>query len=622
MKWAWVLTFGNSMNFKLHIPDSSCSSLSTHRLPIAICRLLFPRLGWLLPFVKRSGIAIFIGILCLLPLDSKSQYPQHYFRSPLDIPLNLSGNFGELRTNHFHSGIDIKTEQREGLSVYAVAEGYVSRIKVSPFGYGYALYITHPNGYTTLYGHLKSYSDKIRKYVKAEQYRMESFSVDLFPAAYVLPVVKGEVIGFSGNTGGSGGPHLHFEIRETETEKLINPLLFGFDVKDKISPSITGIWLAPLNDSSWVSGVQSIKNFSTKIHSGKSSLVETNPIGVYGDIGMAIHTSDALDGNSNRCGVYRIELLVDSIMVFAQTFDQLDFATNRAMNAHTIYEKFKKDRSSIHRSYRLENNPLDIYDNLLNDGILSFRDGHRHIVIYIVTDFKGNKSTLRFMIQSQKPTATKPNIESPPLAYFDFENENVLDMGEVKIAIDAYSLYEDLEFNMTKQTKMANAISPTFIIASPYVPLHSGYQLSINTGALSDRVKNKALIVRWDQDKDRIYPELSTYENGWITASPQYFGYFGVMVDTIAPSLSSIDFAANLKGRTMFSFRIKDGLSDIHEIIPRIDGKWALMEYDPKNSRINYYFDPEYIQHGKHSFELIIRDERKNETKYQGGFEW
>src|SRR5574343_176058 len=203
--------------------------------------------------MKALGVSLFF-FLWVCGLSAQTTYPQDYFRSPLDIPLNLSGNFGELRTNHFHTGIDIKTEQREGLKIYAAAEGYVSRIKVSPVGYGYALYITHPNGYTTLYGHLKSYAPKIDEYVKRNQYLLKSFSVDLFPTPEELPVTKGEVVALSGNTGGSGGPHLHFEVRETASEKLLNPMLFGFQIADKIPPTVMGIWIVPMNDTSTVNG--------------------------------------------------------------------------------------------------------------------------------------------------------------------------------------------------------------------------------------------------------------------------------------------------------------------------------------------------------------------------------
>lgn len=567
----------------------------------------------------------FLSALCLFAgLQGRAQaYPQQYFRAPLDIPLNLSGNFGELRTNHFHAGLDIKTEQREGLPVYAAAEGYVSRIKVSSVGYGYALYIDHPAGYTTVYGHLLSYHGAIAAYTRSQQYASESFSVDLFPAPGELPVNKGDLIGLSGNSGGSGGPHLHFEIRDTKSENPMNPLLFGLEVRDNLPPSISGIWVVPLSDSSMVQGSGGIRTYNTNVATGKCALEKRDPIVVYGDIGFAIHTADKLDGNANRCGVYRIELHVDSLLVFAQTLDQLDFATSRAINAHTVYEKFKKERTSIHRSYRLVNNPLNIYDNLLNDGMVSFRDGKRHKVSYSVMDIRGNTSTLEFVVESAKSFSGSAPKKEIPQAVFHYEKDNALDLGDIRVFIDAFSLYEDLDFNIYRKTPgMEGAITPTYIVASPYVPVHAHYQLGIKAHDLQEADRDKALVVRWDPEKDRLYPEPTTYEDGWLLAESQYFGYFSVMIDKTAPTISSIDFSAAMKNHRSFSFRVRDNLSDVSEIIPRIDGQWALMEYDAKTDRLTYYFDSERISHGKHHFELTVRDGRGNEKTFSAPFEW
>jgi murein DD-endopeptidase MepM/ murein hydrolase activator NlpD len=577
-----------------------------------------------------SGLARF-GLVALLLVASllysgivfsqNKDYPQDYFRSPLDIPLNLSGNFGELRTNHFHAGLDIKTQQTEGLKLYAVADGYVSRIKVSPFGYGYAIYITHPIGYTTVYGHCKKYSDRINAYVKEQQYKLKSFSVDLKLDSTMLPVTKGEVIGLSGNSGGSGGPHLHFEVRETLSEKVVNPLLFGFNVQDHVKPGISGIWVVPMNDSAWVNGGQLPVNILCKNGSGSCSLQSTTPPTVYGDVAFAVHTTDGLDGNGNRCGIYRIELMVDSLLVYGQRMDRLDFTTNRAMNAHTIYERFKKHKSSIHGSYRLPGNPLDIYDNLVNDGVLRFNDGKLHKCEYQVIDFNGNKSTLKFNVQGAKaPGKAKPEV--PPLAYWNWEKDNSYDNGEVKIAMKAFTLYEDLELNISKSQKIQNAVGPTYLIASSYEPVHNTYSLCLNAAGVKPALANKALVVRYDLEKEKVYPELSKLENGWLCSNPLYLGYFSIMIDTVKPSVASSDFALNMKGRTQFSMRISDGLSGVDQIIPTIDGEWILMEYDAKANRLTYYFDERRLAHGKHEFELEVKDAVGNSKIYKSSFEW
>lgn len=583
--------------------------------------------------IQYRPSAVLPGILCVFlfvifqlnPSTSFSQqteYPQDYFRSPLEIPLGLSGNFGELRTNHFHAGLDLKTEQREGLNVLAVADGYVSRIKVSPFGYGYAVYINHPNGLTSVYGHLKKYADKIDRYVKKEQYRLQSFSVDLFPDSALLPVFKGENIGLSGNSGGSGGPHLHFEIRETVSEKVLNPMLFGFDIKDKIPPTISGIWIVPMNDSTWVNGARIPVNYESKGTSGTCTLKNVKPATVYGDFGFAVHTTDMLNGHANRCGIYRIEFFVDSLQVYGQRMDRLDFTTNRAMNAHTIYERFKKNKSSIHGSYRLPGNPLDIYDNLVNDGIVSFRDGKLHQCEYRITDFEGNVSTIKFKVQSlSKPSGVAPKPKDF-LARWNWEEDNTIVTEDVKLSMKAYTLYEDLDLTINKIKKLQNVIGPTYQIASSYEPVHNAFDLSIRVNPPKPELSSKLTIVRFDPDKEKIISEKSVYKDGWVSAQPQYLGYFAVMIDTVKPSITSIDFTPNLKNRTQFSMSVSDGLSGIDQIIPMIDDHWALMEYDAKNSRLTYYFDPQYITHGKHQFTLKVIDATGNEKVYNGSFDW
>ncbi|MCC6599546.1 MAG: M23 family metallopeptidase [Crocinitomicaceae bacterium] len=553
---------------------------------------------------------------------SIGNYPTGFFGSPLDIPLNLSGNFGELRTNHFHAGIDLKTQQQEGLKVYASAGGYVSRIKVSPVGYGYAIYIDHPNGYTTVYGHLKSYADKFAQYVFEKQYEQQSFAVDLFPAPGALPVEKGEVIALSGNSGGSGGPHLHFEIRETVTEKVLNPLLFGFDIKDKIPPSVNGIWIIPMNDSTSVNGGKIPLSFPTRSTSGNCLLKSSVTPTVYGEIAFAIHTSDMLDGNTNRCGIYRIELFVDGLQIYGQRMDRLDFATNRAMNAHTLYERYKKDRSQIHGSYRLPGNPLDIYDNLVNDGIVTLKDGKDHQVEYRVVDIMGNESTVKFKVHAAASSKEKPKRKRESLAHFDWEQDNSYESDEIKLNIPAFALYEDVDLTITKKEKMAGAITPTYIIVSPYEPLHEKYSLCIRVDNLEEKYRDKAVVVRWDPDKDKIIAESSSYKDGFVCASPIYLGYFGVKIDTVAPVITNTDFTANMKGRTQFSFRISDWLSGIDSYTPTIDGKWALMEYDAKTNRLTYYFDPSRIRKGKHSFGLTVCDMAGNEKSFSENFEW
>jgi hypothetical protein len=568
------------------------------------------------------AIALLIALFYSSGTSAQSDYPQDYFISPMDIPLQLSGSFGELRTNHFHAGLDIKTQQKEGQVIRSVADGYVSRIKISPVGYGYALYITHPNGYTSVYGHLKKYAPAIDAYAKTKQYEQQLFGIDLYLQPNELPVTQGELVAYSGNSGSSGGPHLHFEIRETLSEKVVNPLLFGFKVKDKIPPLVNSIWIVPMNDSAWVNASQIPVAYETKGSSGAVGLKNPKPAIVYGDIAFAVHTTDMLDGNTNRCGIYSIELFVDSVQVYGQRMDKLDFTTNRAMNAHTIYERFKKNKSSIHGSYRLPGNPLDIYENLVNDGILSFRDNKIHQCEYVLMDIMGNKSSVKFKVQSTVKHGVSPKPKSDVLAHWNWEEDNSYVGNEVKISMGAYTLYEDLDLTIKKTAKREGAASPNYLIASTYEPVHNAYFIELKADHLKPNVRDKAVVVRYDPDKNKLTSEGGEYNEGWVCTETMYLGNFMLMVDTVKPAIASIDFAASLKGRTQFSFRVSDGLSGIDQIIPKIDGKWILMEYDAKSSRITYYFDSAYIEHGKHTFELTVIDGRKNSRTYTGVFDW
>jgi hypothetical protein len=308
---------------------------------------------------------IYIGLLIYVVLLSgkaigQNTYPQNYFRNPLDIPISLAGSFGELRPNHFHSGIDIKTNSRENLNVYAVADGYVARIRVSANGFGNALYINHPNGYTSVYGHLNAYNPVIALYLKNMQYAKESFEVDLFPQAHELPVKKGDIVALSGNTGSSGGPHLHFELRETKTEITINPQLFGYEIEDRVPPAIQAIKLYPLSNSSAINGLNNSASFLVKGKAGNYTLAVSNPIEAHGNIVMGIITSDAQTSAGEKNGVYSIEIKMDGKRYYFHELDKFGFNETRGINSHIDYEERMKSKNTIQRSCVAPNNHLSI----------------------------------------------------------------------------------------------------------------------------------------------------------------------------------------------------------------------------------------------------------------------
>ena len=321
---------------------------------------------YLSPFIQNIIFKVVMNLknlllFIVLSTFSESIFAQDY-HPPLDFKMLLSGTFGELRGDHFHAGIDIKTEGVEGQKVYAIANGYISRIKISTWGYGKVLYITQADGNTSVYAHLKIFSKEINDYVIKNQYKKESFEIQLYPPKDKFVIKKGEVIALSGNTGGSTGAHLHFEIRDTKTERPINPLQFDFDIADDIHPIINKIKMYAIDGE--VDGNSTEKSFSLKKNGGQYTLGEITPL-VKGKVAFSISTYDKLNGAYNKNGVYAIKLLVDSNLIYHFQMDEFSFAESRFINAHIDYKEQKISHTKYHRCYKLPNNKLSVYQQML-----------------------------------------------------------------------------------------------------------------------------------------------------------------------------------------------------------------------------------------------------------------
>ncbi|MGC1391806.1 MAG: M23 family metallopeptidase, partial [Bacteroidales bacterium] len=308
------------------------------------------------------------------------------FISPLKIPQLLSANFGELRIDHFHSGLDIKTQGVTGKEVVAAADGYIYRISVSSTGFGNALYIRHPSGYSTVYGHLERFSPNIEEYVKNQQYAKKSFQITLFPEKEEFPVTQGEIIAYSGNSGSSGGPHLHFEVRKSNSEKPINPLLFEFGMADNIAPVIEKLVIYPINSHTLINNQNSIKRINVTGSHGVYSLSQGNDISISGLAGFGIKTYDMLNGSPNKVAVYSIELSIDSTIIFKYIMDGFSFDESRYVNSHIDYETYMKDNIYFERAFVLPDDKLSAYKNVINRGIFNFNDDKSHYAKIIVTD--------------------------------------------------------------------------------------------------------------------------------------------------------------------------------------------------------------------------------------------
>lgn len=551
-----------------------------------------------------------------------TDYPTNYFRAPLDIPMLLSGNYGEMRSNHFHAGLDIKTQGVEGKKVYAAAEGYISRIKVSPFGYGKTLYIRHPNGYTTVYAHLQRFNKEITAYVKKAQYRKESFAIELFPEASQFPISKGELIALSGNTGGSLAPHLHFEIRTTANEVPVNPLLFGFDIKDDIAPVIKGLTIFPATPSTTVNGKSTKQVFDVKMVEDHYELVATAPIKVSGPVYFGLEVIDKMNGTGNRCGVYQVQLFKGKELCYHHVIDEISFSQKRYINAFVDYEAHTRRKKWVQKSTKLPNNKLQVYQSLVNNGEVLPKAQTIELLSYVVKDAYGNTSTLKWRIQLKETSLPESMADDAgSTTAFRYNVANSFEEGNLMLYLPPNILYEDLDFQFTLKDTMKNALVPTYGLHDYTVPLQSHMVVSIKAPEIPKVLRPQCLIVSKTKKKDKLYAEGGYWKGDYMVVKTRSFGDYTIMVDSVPPKIIPINMkeGENMGGKWSIMMKIGDNLSGIKKYRGTIDGKWVLMEYDAQNSRLTHYFE-EGLTKGKHHFMLEVTDGRYNKTVYESDF--
>lgn len=545
---------------------------------------------------------------------SNNTYPLVDFRPPLDIlPPALAGSFGELRGNHFHSGIDFRTNQREGYPVYAIADGYVSRVRVQNSGFGQALYLTHTNGYTSVYGHLSRFAPKIAETVKSISYQKKTFEMDEYPAADQFPVHKGDVIAWSGNRGSSGGPHLHFEIRDSKTEQTINPQLFGIQIPDDIPPVIYSLYLYKLNKK--VFNEYTPKQAFQVTGGGGKYHLAANTIIISGEVGFGITTTDRHNGHSGLNGVYSIELQVDGKTVFTSALERFAFENSKGINSHIDYPAFMTSRRSIQKSFVDPGNPMKIYYNLQNNGRIEFTDQDAHELKYTITDSKGNKSILTFAVKSDGKSITTP--EEPDGIPFFYNKDNEFSTESVKVVVPKGTLYND--FNLAFKVKprpARGAYSEVYQVHNNLTPLHVGFNLWIKADASLGNLKDKAVIVSSGGSS-----QGGIFDNGYVKASPRNFGSYYIAVDTVAPSIIPVNIleGKNMGGIPRMLFKIRDNLSGIKSFNGYIDGSWVLMEFDTKTATLWHSFDSR-TGPGKHQLRLEVEDMKGNIKTYSINF--
>lgn len=528
------------------------------------------------------------------------------FRSPFDFPLSLSGNFGELRSNHFHGGVDFKTQGVVGKPIHCIADGYVSRVLVTPGGYGQALYVTHPNGYTSVYGHVLKFAPAVAEAVEEYQYEHETFAVDLDFEPGRFPFKAGEIIALSGNEGYSFGPHLHMEIRRTDTGELIDPLQFYTDkIKDTTPPRASMVVLYPQLGAGVVEGSQDKKSIPV------TSL--DRPVSAWGEIAAGIKAYDYMDGTHNNYGVRSVVLYVDTAEVFRSTVDGVLSEENRMINAWTDYGEHVTKGNWVMRSHILPGNRLRMLRASGKRGIVTIDEERDYHFRYELSDLYGNTSTYRFVVRGRR----QPIEASHPQArhYLAWNKGNVIQEPGMELVVPRGMLYEDvaLESRVIKDTA---AVSYEYQLHDRPVPLQAGCTLMIGVRHLPVADTSKYYVARkW---AGKIGSAGGTYENGWMKTSIRELGTYTVAIDTVPPRVTPLDKTQWRTGR--IQFKIGDAETGVKEYKVKIDGEFALFGFSSKNARL-WMKHPERLKKGvPHTLEVVVTDYCGNETREEYRF--
>ena len=534
-----------------------------------------------------------MALMGVLPGVQAQEKPRNPFVSPFDFPLLLSGNFGELRANHFHGGVDFKTQGVVGKPIRCIADGYISRVTVTPGGYGQAVYITHDNGYTSVHGHLHKFMTEVEQVVEAYQYEHETFAVDLTFGPDRFPLKQGEVFALAGNEGYSFGPHLHMELRKTDTGEYIDPLQFYTDIiKDKTAPRATHIMLYPQAGKGVVAGSSKKKALSL-------AALQT-PVPAWGKIAVGIKAYDYMDGTSNNYGVRSVTLLVDSVEVFRSTVDGFLPDENRMINAWTDYEEYATRGSWFMRSQILPGNTWRMLQADEEGGVVTINEERLYNFCYVLEDLYGNRRTYRFKVQG-KEQPIEPLYKGKH--YLSWNQGNVIQKPGMELVIPKGMLYEDVDLNCKVIADSLN-ISFDYQLHDRPVPLHAGCSLMIGVRNYPIPDMTKYYVVR--KYKGRKASAGGYFEEGFMHANIRELGTYSVALDTVAPRIVPLN-RPHWKGGNI-RFKIRDAETGIKDYKVYIDGAFVLFKFSSKNAVLSC-MHPSRIKRGmKHRMEVVITD--------------
>jgi hypothetical protein len=541
---------------------------------------------------------------------SQTQYPKDYFVSPIAVPMQLSGNFGELRPNHFHAGFDLKTLQKEGLPVYAIADGYISRIKISTFGNGKTIYITHPNGYTSVYGHLQGATGVIKDYIFKAHYALQSFEIELFPKPDELIVQKGQNIAFSGNSGASEGPHLHFEIRDSKTEKVINPMLFGFDkfFKDTKVPIVSNVLVYPLGNRTMVN--QSYRPIMLNLNLQKDGTYLADKVVSNGRIGFGINACDYDDVSFNRNGIYKVSSTLNGKPIFDYQFDTYSFDEMTYINAFIDYPRYKKTQQRFQKLFMTTPYNLSFIHTDESNGIISILPNVASIYTIEVSDYFGNNSKIMIPIQYDLLPTIIPKEPIVSNYFVKVNKDNIFAKDNFTVFFPAGTFYDDFDLNLDVKNN-------TLFLHDDSVPVYSSFSISLENTTYSDTQKEK-LFIGTIKGKKISYNKTYLKDNVFTT-KVKTLGQFALVIDTIAPNVAITKAIEGkwINAQKTLELLISDELSGIKSYNGFLNGNWILFDYDNKTRKLKYNFSDGIVAEGANDLKVIVLDNAGNSTIFE-----
>ena len=552
----------------------------------------------------RTSLLLFL-VLSVLGLKAQESFPQ--YGEPMDIPIYLSATFGELRPNHLHAGLDIKTQGVEGKKVYAIADGYVSRIGVSPYGYGNVLYVTHSDGYTSVYAHLQRFSGEIAKYVKEYQYKHKKFAAQIYPDADKFPVKKGDLIAYSGNSGGSGGPHLHFEIRHTGSEKPVNPMYFGYKIQDKVKPLIQGVAVYPLGDESTLEGGIKPIYFDVTGDNGRYSLKDKNYVYANGEISFGVRAFDQVGTSTNKNGPYLYELFLDDELAFQVEADSFSYSEPRYVNSLLDYRHYKQKKTSY---VRTETDPFNKLQMIAKrNGTIAIGEGDTVNVRFKISDYAGNSSSIQFKVVGTAPVEVERPMHrrSEYFVKADGTMNADITIEAFSVSLERGTLFRD-EWIPTGQRDEKGCCSRIYRFGTDEMTTFKNYSVSIQP---EERwmVDAKKMFIAYIDNNGKVSSLGGTMKSGRMVTETRNMGEFTIKIDSIAPKVSTTNFkdGQSVSNLSSLRFKITDDMTGIETYDIYLDGVWVLGKYDAKNALLYYEID-EKMKKGTNNVKVVVTD--------------